>query len=96
MAALVVSQVVTQPACHLGDIVGVRDQMVVGLAIGVNVPFTENQVLRLDRLAEEPAPRLMGFQIVLEPLNASGEAGRIAPGVIASAAPMSRSSSWVR
>ena len=59
--------------------------MVVGLAIGVNVPFAENLVLRLDRLAEVPAPRLMGFQIVLEPLNASGEAGWIAPGVIASA-----------
>ena len=78
----VVAEVVAEPAGHLGHVVGVGDQVVVGLAVGVGVPLAEDPVLGLGRLADEPAAGLVGLEVVLVALDPGGEVGRVLPGVL--------------
>ena len=50
-------------------------QVVVRLAIGVDVPLVEDPVLGFDRLAEEPASGPMRLEIILVTLDAGRELG---------------------
>ena len=79
----VVAQIVAQPAGDLGHVVGMGDQVVIGLAVGVDVPLAEDPVLGLDRLADEPAAGLVRFQVVLVALDPGREVGRVLPRVVA-------------
>ena len=82
-ARRVVAEIVAEPAGDLGHVVGMRDGVVVGLAVGVGVPLAEDPVLGLDRLADEPAAGLVRLQVVLVALDAGRELGGILARVVA-------------
>ena len=75
----VVAQIIAEPAGDLGDVVGMGDGVVKSLAVGVGIPFAEDMVLGLDRLADEPAAGLVVLEIVLIAFDPGGELGRILP-----------------
>src|SRR5262249_40833144 len=52
-----IAQVVTHSLCNLSNIVGVGLSMVVSLTIRIRIPFPQDSILRLHRLAHEPPAR---------------------------------------
>ncbi len=59
------------------------DEVVVRLAVGVDVPLAEDAVLGLDRLADEPAAGLVGLQVLLVAFDAGREVRGVLPRVVA-------------
>ena len=78
-----VSQIVSEPAGNLGHVVVMREVMIIGLTVGVDVPLARDPLPRFDRLAQEAPARLVALEVILEPLDPGGEVRGVAPGIVA-------------
>ena len=76
-----VAQVVAQAAGGLGDIVGMRGEVVVRQAVGVGVPLAENAVLGLGGFGNVASSGRVLTQVILIALDTGGEIRGILAGI---------------
>src|SRR5262249_13690458 len=77
------AEVLAKAAGDPGHVVGVRAQVVVGLAIGVGVPLAENPVLGLDGLAEITPAGLVRLEVLLVALDAGRKLAGVSARIVA-------------